>query len=313
MKNYMHNRRKFLAQSSLALGALTFLKPLKSFAATESATNVRTLTILYTNGLAGQWNGANGRSGLRGIKQAVAAVRREQQQILLVDAGNLLAGNSAKEIGHLRYFEAVKETGYDALTPGVADLQHGTDYYERLVGKSGVRAVDMNAGNELDSTVLSYRIVRKGALKIGIIGVGGSANLSAASFPRLLQSMNQRAEKLKQQHRCQLVVCLSHLPLATGTNTPDSMELAKKSSAIDVVISANDERFIYNTHVVKNQQGADVLVSHAGKEGLMLGRLDIAFNEAGLTTNITARQVFTGVNEQEQTTAFRSHAGLQLA
>lgn len=313
MKNYMHNRRKFIAQSSLALGAFTFLRPFKSIAATKSATKGRTLTILYTNGLAGQWNGVNGTAGLRGIKQAVAGVRREQEQILLVDAGNLLAINSAKNIGHLRYFEAIKETGYDALTPGQADLQHGPAYYAKLVEKSKVRAVDMNAADDIDSSVLTYRIVRKGELKIGIIGIGSCANISAASFPLLLQSMNRYAEKLKQQHHCQLVVCLSHLPLATGSNTPDSMELAKKSSAVDVVISANDERFIYNTHVVKNTQGEDVLVSHAGKEGLMLGRLDIAFNEAYLKTSIVARQMFTGVKEKDQTTAFRTHAALQLA
>lgn len=308
----MHTRRKFLAQSSLTLGAVSFLNPLRSIAgASDSAQQENTLTILFTNGLHGNLSNSSQAGGLEAVKAAVRQVRRKAKNILLLDSGNVLSRNAAKTIGDLQLFKTLKEAGYDAITPGTTDLQHGADYFAKLVDRSRLTAVATNLANH--EAVLADRIIRKGSLKIGIIGVGGAAHLSSNHFQQLQQTINQRAERLKRIHRCQLVLCLSHLPLKNEATQIDNFNLAQASHAIDVVISANDGRFTYNTHVVKNNMAHDVLISHAGKDGTMLGKLEVRFNERGEKTGLSTEQVFAGFENRDHAIAFRKHAAAQTA
>ena len=308
----MHTRRKFLAQSSAAVGAFTFLKPLQSIAGTSGfSAEANKLTILFTNGFNSQLSDDLTNTGIKAVKETVQDLRRSHRNILLVDSGNILAGDSPKNIAHLHLYTALKETGYDAITPGSTDMQHGADYFSKLVQRSQVKAVATNYDS--NESLFSYKIVRKGALKIGIIGIGSSAELQPASFKKLLQSVNERAVILKQKNQCQLVVCLSHLPLSNEKNKLDNLHLSKQSTSIDVVISANDDRFIYNTHVLKNSTGYDVLLSHAGKSGSMIGKLEISFNEQGEKTLITTEQVFTGKEKVNALTQFKKHFEHQMA
>lgn len=308
----MHNRRKFITQTSLALGALGFLKPLKSIADSPSSSS-NSLTILYTNGLSGQWQTTTyGAGGIKAVKAAVDGLRRKQQNILLVDSGNLLAKNSEKNIDHLHFFTAVKETGYDAITPGTSDLQHGYDYFSKLIEKTRINAVATNFNQSKGEALLSYRVVRKGAVKVGIIGIGSCKNLTFSAFQQMVATINAQAQKLKQQQRCQLVVCLSHLQLEKEQSSLNNLHLAKASSSIDVIISAHDDRMTCSTFVVKNQEGYDVMISHAGSKGTLIGQLDISFNEEGEKIAITARQVLTGIAGKDATAAFRKYAALEI-
>jgi 2',3'-cyclic-nucleotide 2'-phosphodiesterase (5'-nucleotidase family) len=75
-----------------------------------------------------------------------------------------------------------------------------------------------------------------------------------------------------------------------------------------MIVSDNDQRFTYNTYAVKNKTAHDEFVTHAGNKGTMLGRIDISFNEQGEKINMTAKQIFTGINGHDSTVAFRKHA-----
>lgn len=306
----MPTRRKFLTQSSLTLGAVGFLKPLQAIAGTNVFSQAdNTVTLLFTNGLNGNMGHVD--AGINAVNELVKNVRRTAKNVVLLDSGNSLQAGTTKSINDLYFFKSLKETGYDLITPGTADLQHGPEYFTMLLDRSRVSAV--SAHHTTGESITGDRILRKGALRIGVIGVGGNTNVSASSFRQLGAAINGRAEKLKQIHCCQLVVLLSHLPLKNEETGNDNFHLAEASANIDVVISAQDERFTYNTHIIKNSIGQDVILSHAGKEGSMLGKLAISLNEKGEKTGIVAEQLFAGYAKNESSTAFRRHAASQFA
>lgn len=308
----MHTRRKFLTHSSVAIGAFSFLKPLQSIASTSASSGeTQKLTILFTNGFNSHFADNNATGGIDAVKKTVLELRRKHRNILLVDSGNILAGNSSKTLADLHLYANLKETGYDAITPGRTDMQHGADYFAKLVERSKVKAVATNYTE--GETLFSHRIVRKGALKVGIIGIGNANDLQPDSFAKLLRAASEKAKALKEKNNCQLVVCLSHLPLINDKNKLDNLHFSKGSTAIDVVISANDDRFIYNTYLVKNSTGYDVLLSHAGKSGSMMGKLDVCFNEQGEKTLITTEQVFTGDEKVNTLAQFKKHYERQMA
>lgn len=314
----MQNRRKFLTQTSLAAGAFTFLKPLQSFAGSlETGTNTcSTLTILYTTGLAEQWNKVNGRGGIGSVAEAVARIKRESQNILLVDTGNILSPDSKRSIGHLHFFREVKKTGFDVMTPGSNDLQHGADYFSRLIDASRLKTVATNyhAQGILNEDVFPHYVVRKGRLKVGIIGIGSNQvnEGNQLSSAQLINCVNRTAASLKEKHKCNLVICLSHLSLRSNGKSLDNLRLAEATSGVDMIISENDQQFTYNTHVLKNKAEHDVLVTHAGQKGTMLGRIDITVNQRGEKMALSARQVFTTTDVDLQT-AFKQHAATSLA
>ncbi|RYZ51906.1 MAG: hypothetical protein EOO14_17410, partial [Chitinophagaceae bacterium] len=138
----MPTRRKFLTQSSLTLGAVGFLKPLQAIAGTAAATQQPTLTILYTNGFNG--NLGDAATGINAVKVLVKEVRRTANNVLLLDSGNILQNGAAKSIEDLHFFKTMKATGYDAITPGTADMQHGADYFAKLANRSNLPAVAAN-------------------------------------------------------------------------------------------------------------------------------------------------------------------------
>jgi 5'-nucleotidase len=96
-------------------------------------------------------------------------------------------------------------------------MQHGSAYFSRLVDESKLKAVATNYYNQglLNDVVLPYRIIRKGAVKIGIIGIGTdkAKELNPTGSSHLVTLMNNTAATLKQQHNCKVVICLSHLSL----------------------------------------------------------------------------------------------------
>ncbi len=306
----MPTRRKFLTQSSLTLGAVGFLKSLQAIAGTATDSQQQnTLTILYTNGFNGNIGDATG--GINAVTDLVKEVRRSAKNVLLLDSGNILQNGAAKSIEDLHFYKVMKATGYDLITPGTSDMQHGPDYFAKLADRSHLPAVAAN--HRATESLTGDRILRKGSLRIGVIGVGGNEEMGVGSFRKVLVDVNGRAERLKQVHQCQVVVLLSHLLLKNSKTGWDNFSLAAASAHIDVVISAQDERFTYNTHVIKNSCGHDVVLTHAGKEGSMLGKLDISLNEKGEKTGFATEQLFAGTSKKETGLAFRRHAASQMA
>ncbi|MEB3246831.1 MAG: hypothetical protein VKJ63_03090, partial [Synechococcus sp.] len=82
---------------------------------------------------------------------------------------------------------------------------------------------------------------------------------------------------LKQDHKCDYVICLSHLGYRyRGTKVSDEV-LAKNSEHLDLIIGGHTHTFMDRPALLKNKAGQPVVINQVGWAGLMLGRLDVSF------------------------------------
>ena len=82
---------------------------------------------------------------------------------------------------------------------------------------------------------------------------------------------NEVATKLKETEGCDAVVCLSHLGVKE-----DEM-LVHQTRNIDVVLGGHSHTFMQEPVFFPNLDGKDVLVSHTGKNGIFVGKVDLTF------------------------------------
>ncbi|MEY4629579.1 MAG: hypothetical protein RLZZ595_1905 [Bacteroidota bacterium] len=285
------NRRKFIVDSSLAAGAM-----LVGGEANGSQAAGSRLTILHTNDvhsrldpfpMDGSRNAGHG--GVAARAALINKIRQEEEHVLLLDAGDIFQGtpyfNIFKGEPELK---AMQMMGYDAVIMGNHDFDAGLENFaEKLVTHGKMPVLMSNYGFEgtaMESINQPYTIFRKGDLKIGVLGVGIEL---AGLVPEQLYGMtvykdpiqhaSVQANLLKQKHRCDLVVCLSHLGDRYADNKVSDEVLAKESADIDLIIGGHTHRFFDKPREYNNKLGKKVLVNQVGWGGLQLGRLDFDF------------------------------------
>lgn len=84
------------------------------------------------------------------------------------------------------------------------------------------------------------------------------------------------ARILKEEQKCDLVICLSHIGF-NYKNDPDKisdLKLAKKTKNIDLIIGGHTHTFLDKPVIEKNSDGKEVLINQVGCYGINLGRID---------------------------------------
>jgi 5'-nucleotidase len=288
----MLNRRKFLTQSALAAGAL--LAPPRLLAEGEQY-DVKKLTILHTNDVHSRIDpfpmdgGRNqGLGGVAARAALIETIRKEEEQVLLLDAGDIFQGtpyfNLYKGEPEMKAMAAM---GYDAVTMGNHDFDAGMENFATQLKHGGFPVLLCNydfTGTVMEMKTVPYTILKKGKLKIGITGVGiemkGLVPESLYGNTQYLdpvQKLNETALKLKKEESCDMVICLSHLGYKYGDNKVSDIVLAKETEYVDLIIGGHTHTFLDEPVVYKNRLGSDVLVNQVGFAGIILGRLDFEF------------------------------------
>lgn len=87
--------------------------------------------------------------------------------------------------------------------------------------------------------------------------------------------------ELKENHGCDLVVCLSHLGYDyENKSKPSDLNLAKHTRHTDLIIGGHTHTFLDRPTVVANRDGRDILVNQVGCFGINLGRIDFYFDRS---------------------------------
>jgi len=290
----MLNRRKFISQTVLAAGSLLVGSRLN--AAVDSPDPDAMLTILHTNDVHSRidpfpMDGSRnqGLGGVAARSELIKQLRIEQDQVLLFDAGDIFQGtpyfNLFKGEPEIKAMTAM---GYDAATVGNHDFDAGLqNLADQLNAHASFPMIVSNydfTGTPMQDKSIPYRIYKKGRLKIGVTGVGielqGLVPESLYGNTKYLdpvQKANEAADLLKKRG-CDLVICLSHLGYKYQENKISDVLLAQQSQNIDLIIGGHTHTFLNQPDVVKNRNGADVIINQVGFGGINLGRLDFAFD-----------------------------------
>jgi 5'-nucleotidase len=298
----MHNRRKFLVQSTLATTAMLIAKPFKTFAGISSSFQGNagnTITLLHTNDLFNTLspvmdNGPyTGLGGFRQTTQLISQLRNESPNLVLLDAGNTFSGNTQHQDEHRETLQLMQAAGYDAILPGHHDLAAGTDFLNQQFTTHTIPVIVSNyrfADSGFQSRTSPYRIVWKGNIKTGIIGAVNDC--SSCDDP--LKEMNELATLLKKEKHCDLVICLSHLGY-TNRKAVDDITLAQQSTGIDIIIGGHSRTFMQRPAIVLNKNKEEVIINHAGHSGIVLGRMDIGFDEQRRKNKVVFQNMMIGM------------------
>ncbi|GAB5555462.1 MAG: metallophosphatase [Saprospiraceae bacterium] len=254
--------------------------------------NIR-LTILHTNDVHSRIEpfekGQNaGRGGAAKRASMIKQIRAEESHVLLLDAGDIFQGTPYFNFfgGELE-FKLMSEMKYDAATIGNHDFDAGIDGLHKQLPHANFPLLIGNY--DFSNTIMAdqtqpYKIFKKGPLKIGVLGVGialqglvPKALYKGTRYLNPVSTANKYAAFLKNEEKCDYVICLSHLGFQYRDRTISDVILAENSQNIDLIIGGHTHTFLDEPRVIQNKSGVPVLINQAGWGGILLGRLDVLF------------------------------------
>jgi 5'-nucleotidase len=292
----MLNRKEFIRKGGMAAGAL-LAAPYLGMA--EDFGNPVRLTILHTNDVHSRLEpfpmdgGKNqGLGGVAARASLIEAIRQEEEQVLLLDAGDIFQGTPYFNLYHGEpEIKAMTAMGYDACTIGNHDFDAGMENLaKQLTGHAKFPMLVSNydfSGTAMENQTKPYQVFKKGRLRIGVFGLGIEMHglvpdnlYGATKYSDPVQKANEMADMLQKKEKCDMVICLSHLGYQYKESDKVSDEiLARETSGIDLIIGGHTHTFLDEPVVFRNKKSEDVLVNQVGFAGIVLGRLDFEFSK----------------------------------
>ncbi len=301
-------KRRYFIQQTAATTALVSIGGLgmQSF----SPSKTKQITILHTNDVHshidpfGPDDGRNANKGGVARRAAlVEAIRKENPNTLLLDAGDIFQGTPYfNYYGGELEFKLMSMLKYDLATIGNHDFDNSIDGLYAQLPNANFDFVSANydfSNTIMDTHVKPYKIFTKEGIKIGIFGLGIELDglvtkkmYKETKYLEPIEIAQDMSRILKEEQHCDLVICLSHLGYnyRNSPNKASDLNLAKATKDIDLIIGGHTHTFLRKPTIEKNVVGENVLVNQVGCYGLYLGRIDFYFdsdkNKASKGTSI---------------------------
>ncbi len=225
-----------------------------------------------------------GRGGV--VEQAayIDSVRNAvgKRNMLLLHAGDYGQGTSYfTELGGNIEIDVMNSLKFDAACLGNHEFDNGMDELARRLRNLKADVVCANydfSGTVLEGLVEPYTVLKRGGVKIGILGVltdimsvVDRSIAEALQYQDPAEVVNKYAAYLKNEEGCDLVICLSHL------GYEEDRELASMTHDLDLIVGGHTHTLLHKKQVVKDLDGDDVVIVQNWKWGLNIGHLTIDF------------------------------------
>lgn len=227
-------------------------------------------------------------AGLGGVARRSALIRKiraEEKSVLLLDVGDVFQGTPYYNVyGGEVELKMMSEMGYDASTIGNHDFDHGMDELVRNLPKASFPFICSNydfTDTVMNQKTVPSKIFTKGGIKIGVFGLGIELRglvdqklYGNTIYQDPLEKAAYYAHYLKQEMKCDIVICLSHLGYKYKEDKVSDEILAKQSLNIDLILGGHTHTFLDNPVRYRNRHGKEILVAQVGWAGIKLGRID---------------------------------------
>jgi 5'-nucleotidase len=288
-------RRTFIQRSFLAgVGFVTA----PDLLAAQGWSASRKLTVLHTNDTHSQIDpfAANHRlyanqGGVARRAELIRQIRSENEQVLLLDAGDVFQGTPYFNQFHGELeMKVMQAMGYDAMTMGNHDFDIGLEgFHTAYHAHAKFPVVCSNydfTDTLLHKTTVPFQILQKGSIRVGIFGLGveldglvGKKLVGDTRYLDPVKTANEWAPRLRREYKCDLVICLSHLGYSYKTSKISDLTLAELTTDIDLIIGGHTHTFLQEPTVKTNKNGQSVLINQVGFGGINLGRIDFIFDD----------------------------------
>lgn len=294
----MSNRRDFLKQVAIATAGLSLSTlPQKLIAKRVSSK----ITLLHTNDIHCHINPFSegalaGKGGLARLSGMIEKVRREEPNVMLLDSGDMFQGtpffNNFK--GEL-IFKVMSKMGYQATTLGNHEFDNGMETLVRSMGHAKFPIINSNydfSDTPYAGEFPPFHLFHQKGVKVGVYGLGveleglvDPANYGNTRYNDPIEVAQKMERLLKENHHCDLVICLSHLGLEYTRegqeNKISDKKLAPHTRYTDIIMGGHSHTYMEKPHYTTNAEGKQVLINQAGWGGLYLGRIDVYFDSSG--------------------------------
>ena len=224
-------------------------------------------------------------AGRGGFLRRVAMVKEQRQQhpsLLLLDSGDFSQGS-----GYYTLFKGevevglMNQMGYDAATIGNHEFDFGLDNMARIFRMANFPIVCSNydcTGTVLEGLVKPYITLKREGLKIGIFalaprmkGLVFDGNCEGIAFLDPAETAQKYIDLLRNQEKCDLVVCLSHLGWGKG-DQPDEWMISQ-TEGCDLVLGGHTHTYMPTLEFTPDKKGRLIPDDQNGKHGAFVGKL----------------------------------------
>lgn len=297
---------------------------LASPAAAGESENV-IVTILETSDVHGNllpWDYLRSRAsdvGLARIATRVAAIRKENPNVILLDGGDTIEGAPPEYLHSRRakfadrlakagapdadpMMRAMSAMGYDAMAVGNHEYNFGLDVLRKAQKDASFPWLSANTRSAGDGTPAfrQYLVRTVGGVRVGILGLTTpnipgwepERNRPGLVWEDPVATAKRLVPLLREKEKCDAVVVLIHSGLESDleTGVPDGTDdenrvvaLAREVPGIDLILCGHSHRKIPSGTL------SGVPVLQPGRWGEVLGRADLGFEKAGTRWKLVSR------------------------
>ena len=281
-------RRRFIKNSIYgSLGGSLILNSLSC-----EKKNFKKITILHTNDVHSHiepfpkdHSKFPNMGGFERRSTLINNIRLKNPNTLLLDAGDVFQGTPYFNFygGELE-FKLMSMLKYDAMTIGNHDFDNGIDGLNSQLPKASFDIISSNY--DFSNTILENKIKRTKTyildeVKIGVFGLGielkglvSDELYKETKYLDPVEISNDITDYLKNEEKCDLIICLSHLGFKYKKNKISDFILAQKTKDIDLIIGGHTHTFMDKPTITKNKIGNDVIINQVGCFGIYLGKID---------------------------------------
>jgi len=264
---------------------LTFL-PLDA-----SAKKQRQLIVLHTNDTHSTVMPVNeylddkrlaGRGGFLRRVSMIKEERRQHPDLLLFDSGDFSQGS-----GYYTLFKGeveiglMNEMGYDAATIGNHEFDFGLDNMARIFRMAKFPIVCSNydfTGSVLEGLVKPYIVLKRSGVKIGVFalspilkGLVSAKNFGSLKFLDPAEMAQKYIDILRQQEKCDVVICISHLGWSSDEYSDQNVLSAIEGC--DIVLGGHTHTYMSDLEYTPDKTGKMIPVDQNGKHAVFVGKL----------------------------------------
>ena len=255
--------------------------------------------------------------GFARLKTAIDQQRKNDPQLLLVDAGDFSMGTlfQTEFSGQAPELRLLGQMGYDATTLGNHEFDFrpaGLAGSLRAAKTSQERVPFLVAGNisyPADQQgkikddliplrqamnaygVKDYTVLERKGYRIGVFGIMGydaaaKAPKAGVEFSDPLERAASIVDKLQNQEKVDMIICLSHSGTVADREKAEDVILAQKVPEIDVIISGHSHTKMEEPMIV-----GDTIIGSAGEYGENLGMVSLQPESAGVWKQVQYRLI----------------------
>lgn len=211
--------------------------------------------------------------------------RQQHPDMLLFDCGDISQGTPYYNLyqGEVE-IKSMNLMKYDAMTIGNHEFDFGLDNMARLFKMANFPIVCSNydfEGTVLEGLVKPYIVLKRNGVKIGVFalcpqleGLVQQSKCEGIVYHKPAAVANRMVMILREQEKCDVVICLSHLGIVPNPGVDDVYDNATvpQTHGIDLVLGGHTHTFLEKPERVKDADGKEVPIMHIGNNGVYMSQ-----------------------------------------